>query len=170
MSAAPRRFKTDVHDVLDGLFAEPDAAAEAIADWARKERKSGPRGVSTGAIERAEREVERMVDEHCWDGARGTHFVALHSMLHRRVYGVDPGYGARERMLAAGAAARALGAEFGDDPAAMAEFVRWSWVREQGREKWRRANGREGGRLGWRLQFSGSLVADYRIDLARRKR
>ena len=56
---------------------------------------------------------------------------------------------------------------FGNEPQELADFIWWTWKREIGREKYRRENGRDGGSISWALQFSGRLLTDYRISMAR---
>jgi hypothetical protein len=111
-----------------------------------------------------------MVSVGRWDGAKPAHLVALYAQLHRMVYGVAPEELVGKTFLAAQSAAeKLLRVEFDGDVEAVVGFVRWSWHREKGREKWRRENGCEGGRLGWRVQFQRrELLTDYRIDLNRR--
>jgi hypothetical protein len=124
-----------------------------------------------GAMGEDEAFVTNALDTGDWTGARPKHFVRLYGMLHRRVYGVE----ARElrNSLTMRAATRfatmQFQNEFNSDPVEMADFMRWCWERELGREEWRRRNGRSGGRIEWRLQFGPSLVTDWRIDVARRQ-
>ena len=153
------------------LLFDLDANAEALADWAKKPpKKKGPGSLSTDAMARAASEVDAMIAGGDWSAATGRHFVALYGFLHARIYGVEPTMTGRERMLAAAAAARMLAGEFGSDGDAMADFVRWTWRREAGRERWRRENQRSGGHVGWRLQFAGAIVTEYRLDLARTRK
>jgi len=133
-----------------------------------RRRREKRRAMSRSTVLSAERDVEGMIRIESFAGATGKHFVALCAMLHGKVYGVADEVGPRERMDAAAAAARMLRSQFDGDADAMADFVRWAWLREKDREEWRRENGRPGGRLGWRLLFSGAILTDYRLDKARR--
>jgi len=117
----------------------------------------------------AEADVLRQASK--WDDARPGHFVALYGMLHARTYGAPPAELERGRDYAQAilAAATLLKREFESDPARMFEFLRWTWAREEGREKWRRQNANGGSRIGWRLQFGAALITDYRVERARRQ-
>jgi len=106
-----------------------------------------------------------------WVGAKPSSIVALYGVCHERVYGCSPAElsNGLTYLLATAAAARQTKEEFGGDPIRAVEFMRWVWVREESREKWRRENGRDGGRISWKLQFGKALVTDYRIAMARKK-
>jgi hypothetical protein len=59
--------------------------------------------------------------------------------------------------------------EFGGDAPAMAGFVRWCWLREEGKESWCRQRGFERrARLTWKRQFGAEVLADWRVDQARK--
>lgn len=112
----------------------------------------------------AREKMNEMAASGDWAGADGLHLVALYEMAHREVYGVEPlELDAKARFLAVGAATRLTEKFFDGDYAGAVSFMRWTWHREQEREKWRRANGRDGQRIGWRLQFSAAMVSDYRL-------
>ena len=106
-----------------------------------------------------------------WAGALPRHFVALWAQCHERVYrasavGELAGLGWR---AAVKASATMLRAEFDGDAQSMAGFVRWCWLREEGKERWCKEKGYERrARMTWRLQFGGAALADWRVDLARK--
>lgn len=104
-----------------------------------------------------------------WSGANGTTLVALVCVLHFNIYGVELEMSPRERFIAARTAGLMLKREFGDDLQKMILFLRWTWRREREREEWRRKNGRDGGSIGWRLQFGPHLLTDYRLAAARKQ-
>lgn len=133
-----------------------------------RERKPRPRTITEGAMERARRESAEMMRSGDWSEAMGRHFLALYLVLHARVYGVEAGLTEDEYFEGATAAAKLLEGEFDEDPGALVRFVAWTWEREREREEWRRKNGKGGGSVGWRLQFSGRLLTDYRLALRRR--
>jgi hypothetical protein len=120
-----------------------------------------------------EREIEealRMMDSGEWAEARGRHFVAVYAIMFRKVYGITVGSELstkRSWELASSRATRLLTSEFADDPADLAEYMRWLWARELGREKWRRQNRQDGGMLSLELCFSGRLVTEWRLNEAR---
>ncbi len=146
----------------------PPVESSTFADWAGKARERA-KTVPAGRWVVALKGVEERMAGSSWDDARPLDFVAAYAVQHLKVYGVDASeLVARERHTAMLAAGRMLKEVFDGDAAAMADFIRWTWRREHEREVWRRQNNRSGGRLGWRLQFGGALIADYQLDKARR--
>jgi len=134
--------------------------SEFVAERAKPHRLS-----AEAKLAAARADMKRMAESGEWDGAGGLHLVVLYEFLHREVYGVEAlELDAKTRRMATSAAKSLTEKFFGGDYGATVSFMRWAWQREQGREEWRRANGREGGRLGWPLQFSARLVSDYRLD------
>lgn len=104
-----------------------------------------------------------------WENIPSRVFLAAYAILHERVYGFAPEeLTPKERYIAAAAVGRMLFNNFDEDAKEMAEFLRWTWMRESDREKWRRENQRSGQRIGWRLQFHPHLLSDYRADKMRR--
>jgi hypothetical protein len=131
-------------------------------------RRERPKTIPEGAWTKALAETRERMASGDWEGAAPRNLLALYALLHETVYGIAPGeLTSATRLYAAGAAGRMLKADFDDDAGAMAEFMRWLWGRERKREAWRRENGRDGQRIGWRLQFNTQLVTDYRLALAR---
>lgn len=146
-------------------------SAKQLAAWAYKgPKRPKTQTISDSAFEKATREMSRMAASTDWSSATARHLVALYAFLHEKVYGVAPAeLTSRERFFAAGAANRMLATHFDGDQGAMVAFVRWTWMRELKTEAWRRSNNRtEGRRIGWRLQFNGSLVTDYHVEQKRR--
>jgi len=133
------------------------------AKVAAKKRR-GPPKLSGERVETARAEVATYAASGEWDAATPLHLVLFYESRHAEVYGTPPlELDAKARFLAVGAAKSVVEKYFDGDVARAAHFVFWVWQREQERETWRRANGRDGGRIGWRLQFSASLVSDYRV-------
>jgi len=126
-----------------------------------------PRTIAQGAMVRARGEAAAMMRSGDWAEAMGRHYLALYLILHERVYGVDAGLTEEECFEAATMANHLLESDFDEDPGALVRFVAWTWSREQEREEWRRKNHRDGGAVGWRLQFSGRLLRDYRLAARR---
>jgi hypothetical protein len=148
-------------------------SAKQLAAWAHKPpKRERSKTISDSAFEKATLQMHSMAKSTDWSAATPRHILALYAWLHEKVYGVAPGeLTSRERLIATGAASRMLDRDFDGDQGAMVAYVLWTWKRERATEKWRRENGRvEGRRIGWRLQFNGSLLTDYRIELARRAR
>ena len=146
----------------------------SVADFAmRTPKRKRSYGVPPAARERARAQARAMMasDEtpSPWLEATPVHFVALYELLYAVVYGEMPIdlEDSKPYARAATEAAECLRVHFGGDQMAMLNYVRWSWKREEERETWRRENQRSGGRIGWRLQFRGPMLADYRLDQAR---
>jgi hypothetical protein len=145
---------------------------KSLGDFGRappRHPKREPR-TTAAAVAQARLEVEQMGASGDWQRADALHLVLLYAELHRQVYGADAleVVAAKALALAAKAARNLVESYFEGDYGAAVSFMRWAWRRELEREEWRRANNREGGRLGWRLQFSPSLVSDYRVSGQRR--
>lgn len=174
MSAAPKSSPPEFSPGEPPSAAQRTAAASLEAMVASKmDRRARPRSfrASKPQIERAREGMERMTASGDWSEAVGAHLVALYEWLFLQVYGVataelDP----KNRAIASAMAGRFVHEHFADDYGAAVMFMKWTWKREQGREQWARENGKERGRVGWRLQWSGSIVTDYRVDCARRSR
>jgi hypothetical protein len=151
-------------------MAQSSPPVADIVDWARKgPKKHGVVGVGKKAWEKARGEAREMMGGADWSAATARHFAALYEILHEIVYGVSPAeMTPKLRSLSSIWAAQMLKRDFGGEPVEMASFMRWAWNREKEREEWRRVNGREGGRIGPRLMFSGSMVTDHHLHLARR--
>lgn len=148
-----------------------------LSQWIDQAPTKKPRGKTTArsssgyekaraeanALARAERD-----DSEVWASAQPKHLVALYSLLHEQVYGVEP---VELKDVWKGAVASAKGMlekEFNKDAKTFVEFIRWTWRRERGREAKRQAEGGEGSRIGWGLQFkSRTMLTDYRVDVAR---
>ena len=110
-------------------------------------------------------ETDEMRRTGDWGEADGHHLVALYGFFHQEVYGVEAlELDGKSRAIAARLAEGATNRYFGGDFGACVSFMLWVWRREQGREEWRRANQREGTRIGWKWQWSAQLVTDYRVD------
>jgi hypothetical protein len=139
-------------------------AAMSISEFAER----APRRRLYGE-EKSRAEMEGRAKSGDWDGATGAHLVCLYEFLHREVYGVPSDVVDRKTRMFAGAAAdRLIARDFGADAGEAVRFMKWVWKRESEREEWRRANRRDGQRVGWRLQFCfASLVTDYRLHVAR---
>lgn len=135
-------------------------------------RVAGERKKKGSELEAAIHDAERRAASGEWEEATGRTFVGLYALCHRIVYGVVPDDIAEKATLALAAkmANTCLHSHFQDDRSAFVEFIKWTWDREKERESWRVRNGRKGSRIGVRLQFSGSLITDHRVDLARSKK
>lgn len=161
--------------VTDEDQSDKDNAKQMLKGFLGKRAdKPKPRKKSTipdSAWQKALNEAREMRESGDWSAAHARHFVALYTQLHVRVYGV-PAFeldgspsASKARLHATGAALRVLEREFNGDTAMMAEFMRWVWNREIGREKWRREQAHSGGRISWNFQFDGGkLVTDWRLD------
>lgn len=152
---------------------KPEFRRAAAAAPASSPSHDGMEGAGTH-LKRASKEIRDALEgalgmrqSEDWSAAAPKHLVALYAQLHTHVYGVEPMEvgDAREWGQACVAAARLLG--MFDDPRACVAFVAWTWMREKAAIA-RQQNGSRR-RIGWRLQFSSSLVTDYRVDTASRQ-
>lgn len=159
----------------DGKFEEAEQPSRAFREMVAKtkekldRRKAKPKTIAAGVFSRALAEVDEMLRSGDWEGATAKHLVALYDRMHERCYGFEPEeLGPSERFSAALLAGNMLRHRFDGDVTNMVNFMLWAWERELGTEKWRRENKVAGRRIGVRLMFSGNLLSDYRVDLARR--
>ncbi len=138
----------------------------------RKKRPRAPVGTRPTPIEEALVDARARAESGDWGGAGGSALVGLYAHCHEAVYGVCPAeLDARDQFkVATRLAAQVVRSHFDGDCDAAAAFVRWTWLREKGREEWARREGKERGRVGWRLQFSAQLVTDFRVDATRKRR
>jgi hypothetical protein len=157
---------------------EADAAAAAVLALVklrnkpakkRRHTKDGrPQPATKTGMRRTLQRVEEMRLSNNWLMARPTDLVALYWWCHEQTYGVPPNE-LRDDWMPAASAASKLIKEVGSVDETV-EFIRWTWAQEQEREKWRRDNGREFGRVTWRDQFQKrALLTSYRIREIRRK-
>ncbi len=171
-------FPSDVS--FDG--PPPPPSTDDIAQFAlgteeeqAKREKRYARGVSRRDQLRIYVEMERMRETKDWSAASSAHFVALYVRCHRLVYGVEPDELTMSKTYSAAcrAAGLLLSKRFGGSRARFLDFLRWVWLREKGREDWRRENPEKsgGGRLAWRSQFgiASSLLTEWRVDGQRTK-
>jgi hypothetical protein len=145
----------------------PPVDITALVGAAPKKRQLGtPAARRTALLE----EARGCIADKQWGGARAGTLVALYGLFHERVYGAWPTEldAPKTWGLATIMAGRWVRDEFSGDIQRAVECMLWCWMREEGRERWRRENNRDGQRVGWRLQFSGVIASDYRVSLARR--
>jgi hypothetical protein len=163
----------------DDLFEEcPDSPApsEQPISWEPTKPKVKPPAratrVQVGDIEHYRRDIEHMIPTGEWSEAGPGHIVSLYAWCHEKVYGIYPSELTNPFQYAkAMDAVRDISEyHFDGDPAECVAFVRWSWKREEDRERWRRDNGKSGSRLVWRFQFNDAMVTDYLLDIARRRK
>lgn len=146
---------------------QPARGVTSLDEWASKapKRKKGLRSAPRSDVASSIAEADQMRGANDFTAARPRHFVGLYSLFHNHVYGVVPGELTGKAWTAACLmAARILDREFAGDLNRFVSFIAWTWRREK------RAHARATGdrrRMGWRLQFSPSLVTDYRVELAR---
>lgn len=163
----PELFADDPPALPDNPVADAMAAWSDDARRTKSVPKSRTRGVSNVQWDKAVDETAAMMTSGEWDGAKPLHFVTLFAGLHAKVYGFPPDMNQDQRRMATFSATAMLRTHFDGNSARIADYLRWVWTREQGREKWRKENGRDGGALRWQLVFSNALLADYRLHLAR---
>lgn len=129
-----------------------------------------PKAVSGAFVRDAMDRAQAHARKADWDGADESTMIGLFGWLHVEVYGVDPIPELRHSWHFARQAVVKIRREEFDQLSDIVEFVRWTWKREREREKWRRENGRSGGRISWRTQFSyRDLLVEFRLDQNRKK-
>ena len=149
---------------IEGFVSDKRASMGRTSE--RRKRAGFPKRLR----ERCKDEAMCRVRENNWEGAKASHFVALHQVLYEECYGVPLDLGSREFKMAAMAAGQLLKNEFGGSPIDLLSFMRWVWKREMGREKWRRENNHNGGTLEWAHVFrGGKALRDYKIASNRRR-
>lgn len=149
----------------DGMTAAEFAAgAPEPRERSKHLRPSSPRERARFATE-----VANFLRSQDWATATPGHLVALYAWCHAQTYRVEPAEleDGREHALACVHVRRFVDQQFGGKVEPAVDFLKWAWRREGERERWRVENGKAGGRIGWRLQFSPSLMTDYKIALAR---
>jgi len=162
--------------VPDNLFTfseeEVETAKRSLETFARPRVRVKKNTIGQSVWQKACANAIRFMAEGDWKEAWPRDFVAAYAVLHKDIYGIDPIELTPEiRMRAAAQAANLLTKEFHDDKNLFADFLRWTWTREEAREKWRRENGRPGGRIGWNTQFiAGGILSDWRLDHVRRRK
>ena len=146
----------------------PAAATEKMASFLdAKVKRAGGRSTLL-AIEQAVLDARARAQSGDWTAAGAKAIVGLYAWCHKATYGEEP-LELRDDGPFSGAArtvSKMLGEHFADDVEAMAAFVKWTWMREQAR----RGAGRGTSRIGWRLQFSGAMLTDYRVEQRSRAR
>ena len=164
--------RTPVREIAERKFtAEEGPTSEQWQAFARKTgKRKRPPSVSVNGWDKAKEDAGHRLGTGEWQEVKATTWVATYALLHEKVYGVAPvELRGKSVVWAAAMASKLLREEFDGDAGAMGEFIRWTWKRERGREEWRRAkNNGAGGRIGWKLQFGGALLTDYRLELARK--
>ncbi len=131
-----------------------------------------PRKRSSGALRKKHiEEVSDRMKRKDWSGMTPGKLVALYWLCHEKVYGMTPVEIDKTApwetvMKVAGAMVKR---HFDGDMERAITFMRWVWTREAEREKWRRANKRDGMRINWRTQFSQDyLITDWRAAAMRK--
>jgi hypothetical protein len=158
MSAVARKFPE-----------EPESGE--LQKFLHRSEKTKNRSLGEAAWRKAKEDAARRMESTDWTGSQCRTFLAAYALLHEQIYGVEAEeLTPTERQFALPIIGNFLHRKFNDDPNLLAAFLRWVWVREKGREEWRRQNNQPGRRILWRLQFSGSLLTDYKLDLARGRR
>jgi hypothetical protein len=133
-------------------------------------KKTRAKSIPASAMLRARQQIVPMMVDGDWNEAKGRHFVALFLVLHEAVYKVPCSeMDGPTCFYAAGMAKKLQDQHFDGSPGALVAFVKWTWERESSREKWRRENSRDGGQIGYRLQFGAKFITDYRLAMARKE-
>ena len=176
----PRRPRMDATDLQGSVADAPNGvggssptdpeigAAEAFAEWAGVGKKRRLASISSSALDRILAETRVAMKTGDWTDLNSRHVFAYWAIAHELVYGVAPVTTGAERAQAAMRMGAAIKRHFDGDVGKAADYLRWLWTRERGREEWRRREGTSrGASLGWRMMFLSALVTEYRVDGAR---
>lgn len=154
--------------VVDAAIAK---AAQQLASWTASRppaKAKSRRSFSDAQMRKADDQLEDMLNSGDWTAAEPRHFLALYIKLYSRVYGVAPIFTTNERYFAICLAGNCMKSHFDDDPTEFALFMRSTWKREEGKERWCREKSIQRNRsIGWRLMFSSALLNEYLIERAR---
>ena len=154
------------------IAAERESAAQLSAFIGSRRtgvKKRTPPSISDKVWDALKEEARAFAQSGTWEGASPRHFVALYDQMHEKVYGVACAeLDKSARFFVSCKAKTMLDQQFTGDAGAMAAFFRWTWQREE----WKEKNGKNDG--GWRVtpwqQFNGKILTDYRVDLERQHR
>jgi hypothetical protein len=159
---------------LDETFEELKEKREAQAALESFAPPRKPKGKKLTLTEfewkEAKKRAHEMMSSGDWTQAWPRDFVAAYAILHKEIYEIEAVELTPEvRYRVCALAQNLLKREFHDDKNLLADYIRWTWTREEEREKWRRDNQRPGGRIAWQAQFMPSnILSDWRIANVRR--
>lgn len=164
-----RRRKIASGTVSDRSDTQPAGGMSAFLSEAPAPRAPRSRGLSELALAVLEAEARGKTGK--WDDARPTAFVGLYALCHRLVFKCLPGeLESKVEFKGALRLAGQMHARFEYDGEEVASFIRWTWEREQRREKFAASKGETRDfRIGYRLQFSPRMVTDWQVDRERTK-
>jgi hypothetical protein len=149
---------------------DKEAAALKLTDFVGQSKpKAKPRKPreSSKKIDIARQDIRDMIATKNFSGMGATHLVALYEQCHADVYGVTPAELVPDWKIVMQAIERLVTNEFKGDYESVVDFIRWTWQREQWRQK-NRPESAQVFRVGWRLQFVYlGMVTDYRTFLVR---
>lgn len=140
-------------------------AKRSVADFLAAPKRQRRSGVEPPARVAAMHAAQRS-ETGDWEDANPSVLVGLYAHCHEQIYGVFPDELADATVwrIVTGAAAAMVRNHFGGVTEYAVDFVRWTWVREEGRLKYHRNQGSAPkSRIGWRIQFSSALVTDWRV-------
>ena len=146
------------------------ATAVALDDFVAppESKSSKPKRMSREQFAVLLIETNELKTKEDWKSFTPKHFVGLYSLLHQHVYSVVPDEIRDSYYAVIGAATRMFVHEFDRDARRMIDFIKWVWIRESKRQKYRSSD--NDFRIGWRLQFGAPLLIDYRVSCARGKK
>ncbi len=153
------------------IAANAEECARIVGEGKPK-AKTGRRAMSRATVAGLVMAANAMRVSKDWSRATPGHLVALWAWCHEQVYGVAPEEAGSPAQFgrACMRAGQLVKASFGGNVAQAVEFMRWSWAREKRRHAWRVREGQELRRVGWALQFSSTLVGDWRVETAGRSK
>lgn len=131
-------------------------------------RKAGI-NITDRSWKKARHEMLEKAQSGDWANTKPLHLLVLHCELFNKIYKFEAldTYG-KMRTHAVFAVANLLKTAFNGDVEKIVAYVKWVWTREEEREEYRKANGKGGQTLGWKLVFSHHLLNDFANDLRRK--
>lgn len=160
-AAVPR--KSPPVDKKNGHVVDLAAFAGPPRDPPKK-KSLGPHSFSRQHVA-ARSAAQACIDAKDWRLASDAAVLGLYSLLHLRVYGVLPAELDGPDYRAALSRAKFVCTQL--TPQGAYSLVRWTWKRAESQEQSRKDDADNGFRIGWRYQFSASMITNFKVAQAR---
>ena len=167
VAPAPQKRDSVAPNGTQGVNGSPVAD---FTSWSGVARKPAKRTIDQVTFDRLCAETREAMKTGDWSECTARHVLAYWAIAHELVYGVIPSSTGPERAEAVMRLGAEVKRQFGGDVGRAANFLRWLWTRERGREAWYRREGRSVRPIGWRWMMSSQNVTEYRVDAARAER
>jgi hypothetical protein len=154
------------------VVLEPKRFARVSVPPAKREKTRGTNGPTGQKWEHyVEDAQKRMTLEDdgsgtsAWRGATSMTFVALYTLMHERVYGVEATMTATDRVTAAAMVKRLLKTKFSEDSEQFTWFFAWVWGDES--KRWAATKGSK--RMSWKWCFTNEKFDDWQASMRRKR-